>query len=399
MRNTKIILSTVVTGVLLAGCNIDNLTQRVDDSNSTNNYNSIMSMKFNLDDYNITTDLVQEMKDSLTYMKDEERLASDLYLNLYNYYKNYSDLEIKQLNNIATNTENDQISIIKSLVKRYDLNSSEPQDVNISRGVYENQVIQDLYDKFYAIGQNSQEEALKVGCMVEVTDINDLDKYISLAKESNATDIETAFKALRDGSYHNYWTFDQTLKNLGVTDGCYDEENELLTNKEEAYPKNNANAKKYMQNHNDNSEHAQSHNDNVEHTQNHNDMKKYAQNHKGNSEHTQDHKGNSEHAQDHNDNSEHTQDHNDNSEHTQDHNDNSEHTQDHNDNSEHAQDHKGNSEHAQDHNDNSEHTQDHNDNSEHTQDYKGNSEHTQNHNGKKKYGQNHNGKKYRAEFN
>ena len=356
MRNTKIILSTVVTGVLLVGCNIDNLTQNVDDSNSTNNHNSIMSMKFNLDDYNITTDLVQEMKDSLTYMKDEERLASDLYLNLYNYYKNYSDLEIKQLNNIATNTENDQISIIKSLVKRYDLNSSEPQDVNISRGVYENQVIQDLYDKFYAIGQNSQEEALKVGCMVEVTDINDLDKYISLAKESNATDIETAFKVLRDGSYHNYWTFDQTLKNLGVADGCYDEENELLTNKEEAYPKNNANAKKYMQNNNGNSEHTQSHNDKKKYAQDHNDKKKYAQNNNSNSEHTQSHNDNVEHTQDHNDKKKYGQNNNDNSEHTQSHNDNVEHTQNNNDNS----------------------------------------EHTQSHNDKKKYGQNHNGKKVQS---
>jgi hypothetical protein len=56
--------------------------------------------------------------------------------------------------------------------------------------------------------------------MVEVVDVNDLDEYITLAEEANATDIIDAFNVLRDGSYSHYWAFDKGLKNIGVTEGC-----------------------------------------------------------------------------------------------------------------------------------------------------------------------------------
>ncbi len=206
---------------------------------------------FNLDDYLPTPSLTQPLKDSLAYMGNEERLAYDVYLNLYDYHLQSSDIAIKQLYNIATNAESKHIAIVQSLVQRYDLNATDLTDVNetvvndnnmsattMPRGVYDIQKIQDLYDSLYALGQNSQEDALKVGCMVEVTDIDDLDKYITQAQDSNATDIEAAFNTLRDGSYNHYWAFDKALKNIGVTNGCYYEGDELLTNKEGIYPQN-----------------------------------------------------------------------------------------------------------------------------------------------------------------
>jgi len=73
-----------------------------------------------------------------------------------------------------------------------------------------------LYDK----GIQSQKDALEVGCMVEVTDINDLDKYMNQATASNASDVLVVFDFLREGSYKHYWAFDNGLKNMGVSDGC-----------------------------------------------------------------------------------------------------------------------------------------------------------------------------------
>jgi len=204
---------------------------------------------FNLTDYLPAQSLTQPLKDSLAYMGNEERLAYDIYLNLYDYHLQNSGVSIKQLYNIATNAESKHIAIVQSLVQRYDLNASDFTDVNetivndnnmsetnMPRGIYDIQAIQELYDALYALGQNSQEDALKVGCMVEVTDINDLDKYIIQAQESNATDVEAAFDVLRDGSYKHYWAFDRALKNIGVTNGCYYEGDALLTNKEGVYP-------------------------------------------------------------------------------------------------------------------------------------------------------------------
>ena len=206
-------------------------------------------INFDLSDYFPSTNLTQELKELIAYMGNEERLAHDIYLNLYDYHKENSDIEIKQLYNIATNSESEHISIVQSLVQRYDLNASDLTDVNESvvnendmsltnmpSGVYDIQVIQDLYDTLYPLGQNSQEDALKVGCMVEVTDINDLDEDIKVAEDANATDIAAAFNVLRDGSYNHYWAFDKALKNIGVTNGCYYEGDMLLTNKEGVYP-------------------------------------------------------------------------------------------------------------------------------------------------------------------
>jgi hypothetical protein len=56
--------------------------------------------------------------------------------------------------------------------------------------------------------------------MVEVTDIDDLDKFIITAQENNATDLVAVFDNLKSGSYNHYWAFDLALKNSGVTTGC-----------------------------------------------------------------------------------------------------------------------------------------------------------------------------------
>ena len=193
--------------------------------------------EFDLENYLKTTTLSQETKDALAYMGNEERLAYDLYINLYNYHNENSGTQIKQLTNIATRSESKHIGIVQSLVHRYNLtandvtNVSNPvdgidesnvtvDDVKQQMGVYDIPAIQNLYDALYAKGKSSPQDALEVGCMVEVTDINDLNEYITYANESNATDVVEAFKVLRNGSYNHYWAFDKGLKNMGVTAGC-----------------------------------------------------------------------------------------------------------------------------------------------------------------------------------
>lgn len=54
--------------------------------------------------------------------------------------------------------------------------------------------------------------------MVEVTDIDDLDKYIA-GSTGNQALIDT-FTTLRNGSYSHYWAFDDGLKSIGVDNGC-----------------------------------------------------------------------------------------------------------------------------------------------------------------------------------
>jgi len=177
--------------------------------------------------YNLT----QENKDDLAYMGNEERLAYNVYMGLYDYFQD-KDIEIKQLYNIANKSESYHISIVRDLVRKYEItpsdltiisspvgSSSEDQS-ELPADKYGVEHIQELYDALMAKGKNSQQDALEVGCMVEVTDIYDLDERIENAKESGAQDLIDGFNILRNGSYNHYWAFDDGLKALGVDDGC-----------------------------------------------------------------------------------------------------------------------------------------------------------------------------------
>ncbi len=176
------------------------------------------------------SNLTQEVVDSLAYMGNEERLAYDVYTVLYNYH-NGRGTEIKQLQNIPK-AERSHVGIVQDIIQKYDINTKNLSDVanpvadknvafeDMPTGKYDVTHVQELYDMLYDKGIASSRAALEVGCMVEVTDVDDLDKYIEQAEASNATDIVDGFNILRDGSYNHYWAFDKALKNMGVAEGC-----------------------------------------------------------------------------------------------------------------------------------------------------------------------------------
>ena len=170
--------------------------------------------------------LSQELTDTLAYMGNEERLAYDVYNALYEQYGT------NQFTNIATNGEYQHIGAVQQLIQKYKLSD----DINFTNvvnplgymntpiiemeaGVYDVLEIQTLYNDLMARA-TTEIEALKVGCIIEVTDVNDLNHDIALAESENASDIVTVFNFLRDGSYNHYWAFDKGLKNKGVSEGC-----------------------------------------------------------------------------------------------------------------------------------------------------------------------------------
>ncbi len=167
------------------------------------------------------SNLTQETKDALAYMYSEEGLAHDVYLNIYTIQP------AKQLENIATKSEIKHIDAVNQLAQKYDLNMTQYPDTDIpysiagiGNGTYPVGQVQYLYDLLYDKGIQSMQDALEVGCMVEVVDVSDLDEDIQKAQASNAADVVTVFEFLRNGSYNHYWAFDQGLKEMGITDGC-----------------------------------------------------------------------------------------------------------------------------------------------------------------------------------
>jgi hypothetical protein len=172
--------------------------------------------------------LSQELSNTLAYMGNEERLAYDVYNVLYAQYGS------NQFTNIATNSEYKHITAVQALVQKYQLNDSvsftnvdlpalgyqNTAIEDMQAGVYDIAIIQKLYDDLVSQGSTSEIDALKVGCIIEVVDINDLNIDIALAEKENALDIVTVFNFLRNGSYSHYWSFDDGLKSKGVADGC-----------------------------------------------------------------------------------------------------------------------------------------------------------------------------------
>ncbi len=168
-----------------------------------------------------TLTLTQDLKDAITYMYSEEGLAYDVYMNIYKVQP------VQQLQKIAENAEIRHIDAVNELAIKYDLNMTQYPDTNvpysvknIGNGTYPVDTVQYLYDLLYSKGIQSEKDALEVGCMVEVVDIDDLDKFMGFAETANATDVITVFNFLREGSYSHYWAFDEGLKNMGVAKGC-----------------------------------------------------------------------------------------------------------------------------------------------------------------------------------
>ena len=226
MMKRYLLGSALTAALLLVGCGSDSVDTTVtpDTVTTTNDQTNEIDDSMSI--------LTQDLKDAIAYMGNEERLAYDIYMNLYDFHDLNNNIQIMQLLNIAQNAEKTHVGIVQSLVQKYDLNADDLSNVetavadnsvafeDMPRGEYDITAIQELYDLLYDKGISSKQDALEVGCLVEVTDIDDLDKYIELAEESNAKDVLDAFIILRDGSYSHYWSFDKSLKDMGIVDGC-----------------------------------------------------------------------------------------------------------------------------------------------------------------------------------
>ncbi len=201
----------------MVGCGSSGGAESRTQNATTNNDTTAMAL-----DTQILEPLTAEQKYSLSYMWHEEKLAKDLYLELNKLYPS------NQLENIANNSEVQHIALVQNLVEQYDINitnianyeinySSEELN-NMPVGKFAVPEIESLYNLLYDKGSLSKQSSLEVGCIVEVTDINDLDKYIAIA-DTNQALVDT-FTLLRAGSYEHYWAFDAGLKSMGVGNGC-----------------------------------------------------------------------------------------------------------------------------------------------------------------------------------
>lgn len=141
---------------------------------------------------NTTTD-----SSSMLYMLEEEKLAHDVYLMMYQKWGT------RQFENIKE-SEKIHIEKIKELLLKNNISYQ-----LLPEGKFENQELQKIYNQLISKGNISEIEALKVGATIEDLDIFDLKR---LKNETNNSDIKNVYNFLECGSRNHLRAFNRGLK-------------------------------------------------------------------------------------------------------------------------------------------------------------------------------------------
>lgn len=140
--------------------------------------------------------------DSIIWMREEEKLAKDVYTTLgqvwgINIFTNISSAE-------QTHTDS-----VKTLIDRYGL---EDPITDETIGIFKNETFSKLYQDLVKQGSSSLVEALKVGALIEELDIKDLQERVT-----TTADIDLVFQNLERGSRNHLRAFTRQLSQQGET--------------------------------------------------------------------------------------------------------------------------------------------------------------------------------------
>jgi len=159
----------------------------------------------------------------IKHMREEEKLAKDVYDYLYakyglNIFKNISKSEQSHINQVIC------------LLNQYNI----PDPSSTQAGVFANPNLQELYNNLILQGDISLTEALKVGATIEDVDIYDLMNYMNQTQNPAILQI---YSNLTCGSRNHLRAFISTLQTTGenytpqfITTELY---NEILSNSKE----------------------------------------------------------------------------------------------------------------------------------------------------------------------
>lgn len=142
--------------------------------------------------------------ETLRFMREEEKLARDVYITLYNQWK------LPVFNNIS-GSEQRHTDRVKMLLQTYSLTDPVRDD---TVGVFTNTTLADLYTQLVARGQKSALDALYVGAFIEETDIADLQKALN---DTAHPDIANIYENLMRGSRNHLRAFVGMIEAQGVT--------------------------------------------------------------------------------------------------------------------------------------------------------------------------------------
>ena len=145
--------------------------------------------------------LTDEEADGLQYMREEEKLAHDVYTALAEQY------ELRVFSNIAT-SESRHTDAVKTFLDA--LGVSDPA-ADRAPGSFANADLAALYDDLMAQGNTSPADALRAGIAIEEQDIADLEERMAATERA---DLDALYANLLRGSENHLSAFTRQLAKI-----------------------------------------------------------------------------------------------------------------------------------------------------------------------------------------
>lgn len=160
-------------------------------------------------DYSQLQTLSADEAQTATYIREEEKLARDVYLTLDQTWK------INPFATIATQSEQKHMDSMQKLLSAVGL--ADPVLAN-TVGAFTNTELALLYQSLTTQGAISASEGLKVGAYIEELDIQDLQQAIQQVQQgTNQTAVIQTYERLMCGSRNHLRSFVTALTQQGVS--------------------------------------------------------------------------------------------------------------------------------------------------------------------------------------
>ena len=147
--------------------------------------------------------LTEEQKDMLFFIYQEEKVARDVYIYLGELYPDESTFASIQL------SEQRHMDAAQQLCINYGIDISMIDESESACGEFYVDYLQELYETCINLGESELVEALKVGKLIEETDIGTLTE--SIESMDMPDDIIRTYEILREGSYNHLESYEAAI--------------------------------------------------------------------------------------------------------------------------------------------------------------------------------------------
>ena len=139
--------------------------------------------------------LTEKEAEHLTFLREEEKLARDVYIALANQYGSSIFVNISA-------SEQKHMDSVKGLIDKYGLIDPVVDD---TPGVFTNTFLAEIYSDLMVKGSISLKDALEVGVEIELIDIHDIEE--EMLPDVIQVDVVSVLQNLLAGSYNHLDAF------------------------------------------------------------------------------------------------------------------------------------------------------------------------------------------------